>query len=308
MWNQGAEWKQHVAHLAKFAVVDFDVDCIIEVGAGNGEFLEMIDSEAVKIAVDPAESVKMCEERGIHYVQEYFDPSRHLLESAGDILIVMRHLLEHMSSPRDFIDAIAEERREIHNETHVLIEVPCIENALDHVRLEDWTYEHPQHFTYASLEALMLSAGFTGSAQYAYNCEVLVYEGNLNRMPFNETELHLDNFSKLSLMAAKIGGQLAAMDSVAYWGGAGKSAMFINYLGVLEDAVVVDSDPDKVGLYVPGTKIKIQDPDKLLLNPVDTIVITTSWRAQDIACEIKRRNIPCTRLLTFDSGNLVEVK
>jgi hypothetical protein len=106
-------------------------------------------------------------------------------------------------------------------------------------------------------------------------------------------------------MAAKVGGQLADMQNVAYWGGAGKSAMFINYLGI-SDALVVDSDPNKVGLYVPGTKIQIQDPE--VLKDVETIVVTTAWRAKDIAREIKRRNIQCDRLLTFDSGELVEVR
>jgi hypothetical protein len=305
MWNNGMEWQEHVDHVAKVAAMH-NAECIIEIGAGDGEFLEKINSPAVKIAIDPAGSVMQCGERGIHYERAYFDATEHIPEGCGNLLIIMRHLLEHMANPRAFMDEIANVRRDMQYNTHVLIEVPCIHNALNRTRLEDWTYEHPQHFTETSLELLTESVGFRGITSLEYADEVLLYTGQLEQVE-SEEETYLDNFAKMSLMASRIGGQLAGMESVAYWGGAGKSAMFLNYLGVGDDALVVDSDPNKIGMYVPGTKIQIQDPTKLLIDHVDTIVVTTSWRAYDIAAEIRERNIPCNKLLTFERGNLVEV-
>jgi len=309
MWNNGHRWLRHMEELAGSVNYRYGtVPTVLEIGAGNCEFLDMLDPGFIKIAVDPAANKGGCEDQNIHVEKNYFDPSRHLPNGAGDLVVVMRHLLEHMEDPKSFMEGIAQARRHFGKNANVVVEVPSIENALTDTRLADWTYEHPQHFTRASLVSLMQRAGFETDACYrSYGGEVLVYIGHV--LPFEEdTFCKLrDSFNKMSFTCCKIGAELKDMDSVAYWGGAGKSAMFLNYLGVPEDALVVDSDENKVGMYVPGTGIQITSPEKLLIDHVDTIVITTAWRKADIAEEIKRRNIPCNRILSFEQGKLVEV-
>lgn len=94
---------------------------------------------------------------------------------------------------------------------------------------------------------------------------------------------------------------------IAFWGGAGKSAMFLRRFQLPTHVTVVDSHSDKWLMCVPGTKIKISDPDVLFRYPVQYVIATASWRADDIAKEIVERNIPCKGLLKFEGGQLVEV-
>jgi hypothetical protein len=51
--------------------------------------------------------------------------------------------------------------------------------------------------------------------------------------------------------------------------------------------LVVDSDPRKVGHFVPGTGQRIEGPAALAREPADVILICTNWRARDIEHEIR---------------------
>jgi hypothetical protein len=93
--------------------------------------------------------------------------------------------------------------------------------------------------------------------------------------------------------------------STAYWGGTGKGAAFLNAYQIT-DGFVVDSDPNKFGLYVPGTGQKIESPETLLENPTQIITITTRWRAADIYAEIQAKGIKYEQLLVLDRSDLRE--
>src|SRR4029434_11204126 len=87
--------------------------------------------------------------------------------------------------------------------------------------------------------------------------------------------------------------------SVAIWGGTGKAAAFIHQFEA--DAgrfpLVVDSDPDKAGTFVPGTGQKIEFRDVLKAIAVDTVIIPTQWRARDIVEEMQREGIAARTVL-----------
>jgi len=306
MYNKGGEWHNHMLDTADSIIDSFDFSLIVEIGAGDCEFLDMINTSAVKVAIDPCDAVERASDLGIHYVKEYFDARTHLPESVGDTLVVMRHLLEHLKHPSDMLEAIAHRASRREGGTSLFIEVPCVEKALRDTRIEDWTYEHPQHFTYSSLIHLVTRCGF--SVEW---CDV-TYDGEVLTMlchyqPTNLAIIDIINaFAKLPLTLAKTTSELKDMD-VAYWGGAGKGATFLNTIGAPPHAIVIDSDPDKWGLFVPGTAIEIRPPAYLIEFPVDTIIATTSWRAKDIMEEILSDDIPCNRMLTFVHGKFEEI-
>jgi hypothetical protein len=101
------------------------------------------------------------------------------------------------------------------------------------------------------------------------------------------------------------------VDEVVFWGGAGKSAMMLHILQVPEHTLVVDSDPNKWGLFVPGTRIEIKSPECLTgLEGIvrSTVVATASWRANDIRDEIVGRGLTCVkRLLKLGYNGFEEV-
>ena len=74
---------------------------------------------------------------------------------------------------------------------------------------------------------------------------------------------------------------------VAIWGGTGKCAAFLqaHRVDAQRFPLVVDSDPEKVGTYVPGTGQRIQGRDALAGTPIDVLIVPTQWRARDIVEE-----------------------
>jgi hypothetical protein len=311
MYNSGSAWQTHVIEIVTMLSM-FNFEHIIEVGAGDCSFLSDFKrtTDATLLAVDPCEAV---EQTYVPYSRELFDTGKHLPLDSGSTLIIMRHLLEHLEEPSKLILDLANCAWERDEPTWCYIEVPCCENALERSRIEDWTYEHPQHFTEVSLRSLLSHYNVdTFIIQHKYGNEVLCclirFDSGLN------TE-GLD-VGTITAKFKKVGKQIeleglamrSRLGETAFWGGAGKSAMFIRQLGLPEDTIVVDSDESKWAMYVPGTRIMIHPPSilKTCEDPIK-IIATTSWRANDIRDEIVRDNIPCDGLFKFEDGQLVEV-
>lgn len=67
--------------------------------------------------------------------------------------------------------------------------------------------------------------------------------------------------------------------------------------------LVVDSDPDKVGTFVPGTGQRIVFRDALKGMSVELVIIPSHWRAKDITAEMAREGIvPGTVVYTSKDG------
>ena len=117
---------------------------------------------------------------------------------------------------------------------------------------------------------------------------------------------------RAELNRSKIRGQLDVLAAsgvrVAIWGGTGKAAAFIHQFNA--DAarfpLVVDSDPDKAGTFVPGTGQEILFRDALREVAVDVVIIPTQWRAKDIVAEMKREGISPGKVLIEHGGQLID--
>jgi hypothetical protein len=308
MYNNGTKWQEHLDNI-KYILPPVDIDLVVEIGAGDCEFLKNLDVKADKLAVDPCEAV---EQNDVPYVRELFDVTKHLPSPDKCVLIVMRHLLEHMKSPSDLINELVNSAWERTAPIWCYIEVPCCEVALEHSRIEDWTYEHPQHFTERSLRALLYRYDIEPSdIRPSYRGEVLCClvkfdsEQSFRGLSVQNT---IDKFEKVKENIKSEGEVMRSrLGEFAFWGGAGKSAMFIRQFALPDDTIVVDSDKAKWGMYVPGTRIKIMSPEILTAYPGIKLIATTSWRAEDIRDEIIRDNINCSGLFKFADGQLVEV-
>ncbi len=314
MYNNGAGWRAHLEDLAGKVRGGFDFSdkVIIDIGAGDGGFLATVGGRfAHCIAFEPGIDSAICRSRGIETYADYFLPQRDVEKFKPDV-ITCRHVLEHLQSPRDFVAEIAY-YAQIYNVFPLFVaEVPCITKAMDTHRITDFLYEHVSNFTQRSLRVMFESAGWSTHSEYlTYNGEVAIWIGRPKReiavSEFKAQAKAFRDHSWDSVMAvhAKIDTRIAQGSTIAFWGGTGKGAAFLNAYH-LKNGIVVDSDLDKVGRYVPGTAQKIEHADALLESPVDMIVITTRWRAADIYAEIKRKGIKYKELLVLEESHLRE--
>ena len=72
---------------------------------------------------------------------------------------------------------------------------------------------------------------------------------------------------------------------VVFWGSAGTGTMFLNMVGIdqTEFPFVVDSDPRKVGKFIPGTGQEVVPPEFIVDYRPDVVVILSQLHSKEIA-------------------------
>jgi hypothetical protein len=224
-------------------------------------------------------------------------------------------VLEHLINPLGFLQRLAFGAGWLGMKLNLFLEVPCIDRVFESGRIADFYYEHNSHFTTASFSRMLRNCGTeVKMIDHGYNGEVILgmvqLAADSRKVDFARQALDFSGSAERAKQA--IGAQLTELyrsaKRVAIWGGTGKGAAFINYYGADAERfpLVVDSDRDKVGTFVPGTGQKILFRDALLDQPADVIIIPTQWRAKDIVAEMARAGIRAQTLLIEHEGRLAD--
>jgi hypothetical protein len=311
MYNSGSGWNAHMENIVQILRGGYNAwgKTLIDIGAGDGLLLDSINQKSLDdgvgtrcIAFEPGVESDSCQQAGLETYADYFIPARDMARFQPDILIC-RHVIEHMENPREFVTDLAYWALQAKCLPVFLAEVPCIEKALKQGRVADFLYEHVSNFTVKSFLALFESCGWvTHDFFMSYNQEVVVWVGRPDPRAFIPQPREIE----ANAIRETINYLLASRDSVAFWGGTGKGAAFLNAYGVSSHFRVIDSDYRKAGRYVPGTGQLIEHAGSLLVNPVDTVIITTRWRAADIYAEIKRDYPTIKEILIVDGDYIRE--
>ena len=316
MFNQAANWSRFIERTQQEILARLeDSPAIVEIGHGDGSFLASLSKLCPAgryIGFDPHGAAEGSGK--VEFRQNLFEPSRHLMEVKPD-MVISRHVLEHLVNPLGFLQGMSFAAASLGIAPLAYFEVPCIDNAIKNRRTVDFYYEHSSQFTTnsfvsmlsrASAEIMDIGHGYVGEVVFGFV-----------RLGASDRARDFIQDSRGFLAQAEIGrstisDQLAELyhsgSRVAIWGGTGKSAAFMCRYGV--DAkrfpVVVDSDPAKVGTFVPGTGQEILFRDWLLTHVLDVVVIPPQWRAADIIVEMTKAGITVARVLVEHQGQLVE--
>ncbi len=316
MFNQGTIWHEHLKQIRNRIKERWPENpVVVEIGCGDGHLLRALKAEIPSgrfIGFDPHSAIET-QGGAIEAQAQLFDPMIHLAEYQPH-LIISRHVLEHLMNPLGFVQSLAFAANWHGLETQLCIEVPCIDRVFGTFRATDFFYEHNSHFTTHSLTRLLSrSCSKVTLVERGYNDEVLYGFAAIGSKPEQLEYAHeaLRFMEQTKVHRTTITEQLNQLyqsgKRIALWGGTGKAAAFINRYGLEASRfpIVVDSDIEKVGTFVPGGGQEIRFPTYLVDHPVEVIVITTQWRAKDIALEIQRRGISFESLLLEHDGQLV---
>ena len=300
-----AGWLAHSERYVSDMVSRFGLDSeshVVEVAANDGYLLQYVKARGIPCTgIEPTHSTaEVARERGIPIVEAFFgvELAEELATSrrAAD-LMTANNVLAHVPDINEFVRGFA-----LFLKPHgvVTFEFHHLKRLVDECQFDTIYHEH---FSYLSLTAvqtifergglsifdveehpthggsLRVFAQRTDTGRHARTPAVDALlaaeaEAGLRERPyyagFQERVLKVKNDFLSFLVRARADGK-----SVAAYGAAAKGNTLLNFAGVRPDLVefVADRNPEKVGKYLPGSRIPVVDVDRLITAKPDFIVI-----------------------------------
>lgn len=262
--------------IATMLIDRFDIrdGTVYDIGCGKGEFLRVFAAlaPAVRcIGIDPSCTAVIDGNFELRCMR--FDPS----VFDGDArLVLLRHVLEHIAEPADFLSAL----RNAMPAAPLYVEVPDLDWILAEAAFWDFCYEHCNYFTPSSLNFALARAGFAVSEQAP--CFGDQYQWAL-AMPAAPHTPKIDGDTAVVAAAAYAASEAAAIATlradargrggVAIWGMATKGVMLAILIGAENTITGIDMNKGKQGHFAAGSGVSILGPEVLEVLPIGTSIV-----------------------------------
>jgi SAM-dependent methyltransferase len=265
-------FQQHLNKVADIVTRYTHGGSILEVGCGKGRFINILRDMGHKvIGVDPA---YQGDDHNIYKVP--FTPE---LGLHADVL-VLRHVLEHIPSPINFLKEIA---RSNGGAGILYIEVPCFDWIMTKKAWFDIYYEHVNYFRIDDLLRLFGSVHESGhlfGGQYIY----IVADINSLRTPTYSDQCIVafpdDFLEPIGDLTNIIRNSQIKHHNTALWGASSKGVIFALYMQKrnVKPLFAIDINPEKQNKYLPASGIHVRNPEDAIntLSPDDIIIVMNS--------------------------------
>ncbi len=235
---------------------------VVEVGCGKAFFLELLLAKNIDITgFDPT-----YEGNSPRVIKDFFSDK---YSNIGADFLILRHTLEHVPKPFDFLKTIASANQ---NKGKIYIEVPTFEWILEHNATEDIFYEHCNYFSLKTLQMLFTRSvgGHFFNGQYIYvmadlaDLKTTIETSRVQPIQVN-FEKKIDQYRLM----------LRDMDKVAIWGAGAKGSTFLNLIDKERRKIeyVIDINPRKQHQYIGGTGHYIIPPSEISITSIENIIV-----------------------------------
>lgn len=253
--SYSATFKEHMVKIASLIEKTMGNEKLIEIGCGKGTFLELLMSRGSEIiGFDPT-----YEGSNQMISKEYFNKNT----KAKGNGIILRHVLEHIQKPVDFLHSLSKTNG---GNGLIYIEVPCFDWIINNKAWFDIFYEHVNYFRLTDFSRIFSKIIYADRVFGGQYLSIVADLSSLDYPKFNSDEAikFPPDFCK-TLIPKNFSSD---NKNIILWGGGSKGVIFSLLLersGVPVNRVI-DINPNKQGLYLPGTGIKIMSPEEGLKN------------------------------------------
>jgi hypothetical protein len=263
-------FRNHLKEVKKIIEANLGRDNLSEVGCGQGFFLEMLQADSFDITgFDPA-----YRGNNKNIVKELFYPNSFKPYKG----IIMRHVLEHIPNPFDFLHQL----RNKNGGGLIYIEVPCFDWICKKKNWYDIFYEHVNYFRMKDFEKMF---GRLILKKYLFGGQYLGIVADLSTIQktvVNDTDkINFPNNIFKGLYEKNL-----HKEPVCIWGAGSKGVIYslLRQRANLQVDYVVDIDESKQGKFFPITGFKVLSP-KLFFKEVEkncTVYIMNSNYCEEI--------------------------
>ncbi len=290
---------------------------VVELASNDGYLLQYFAARGIPVlGIDPAPGpAEVAERRGVPTLREFFglEVARRLRRESGAAdVILANNVLAHVRDLNGFVAGMAEL---LADDGMVAIEVPYVRDLVQKDEFDTIYHEHLCYFSVSSLVPLFARHGLVLD-----RVETLPIHGGSIRLrvvrrarPDGSVERHLADEAKSGLatisayrdFARRVESLRAELrrllddlrtggKRLAGYGAPAKGTILLNYVGTDAGEIefVVDRNVHKQGRWVPGVRIPIRSPDRLLETMPDcAILLPWNFQAEILAqqSEYRRR-------------------
>ncbi len=278
---------------------------VVELASNDGYLLQYYQARGIPVlGIDPAPGpVNAARAKGIDTLLAFFGhelATQLAAEGKRADVIHANNVLAHVADTNGFVRGIATLLKE---DGVAVIEAPYVKDLIDHGEFDTIYHEHLCYFSVTALIHLFERHGL-----FLNRVEPLSIHGGSLRLfvekrarpersvsEYLETErrlgLHrLDYYAHFSARVAQIRAELAALlrdlkqrnARIVGYGAAAKGTIMLNYVGIGRDTLdfVVDRNVHKQGRHIPGVRLPIEAPERVLEVQPDYVLILP-WNFRD---------------------------
>lgn len=274
---------------------------VVELASNDGYLLKnFVEQDIPCLGVEPTQSTaESAQKINIPTLIEFFGVDT-ALQIDRDYqkadLIIGNNVFAHVPDINDFSGGI---KKLLSPKGTVTLEFPQFKNLLEHSQFDTIYHEHYSYLSLTSVSNIFSSNGLRiydveelqthGGSLRVYGChqEAQIPSSlNVLRLLDTENEIGLKTIStyqgfqdrvesiKLSLLEFLINAHKDGLIVDAY-GAAAKGNTLLNFSGVKRGLIrnVYDAAPSKQDMFMPGSHIPIKNPECLIANPPDILLI-----------------------------------
>jgi SAM-dependent methyltransferase len=278
---------------------------VVELASNDGYLLQFYAARGIPVlGIDPAPApVAAAREKGIDTMLAFFGSElARQLAAAGRKADVIHanNVLAHVADTNGFVAGIA---TMLKNTGVAVIECPHVQTLIDHGEFDTIYHEHLCYFSVTAVDKLFRRHGL-----YLNRVEPLAVHGGSLRFFFEKQEkpsasvkeylesehaagvdrfAYYEKFSErvraIRTELTRLLGELKGRNArIVGYGAAAKGTIMLNYSGIGRETLdfVVDRNAYKQGRYIPGVRLPIEPPERILQTQPDYVLILP-WNFKD---------------------------
>lgn len=283
---------------------------VVEIASNDGYLLKNFVEHGIPVlGIDPApDQAAAAVANGVPTIAEFFNPdlARRLRAEGKSVdVIIANNVLAHVPDLNGFVEGI---RILLAPEGVLTVENPYVRDLITHGEFDTIYHEHHSYFSCTAIDRLMRRHGlYLNHVEYFPWLHGGTLRWHIGHRPnvsrearaYLETERGmLTSFKYYAAfgeqaeqtrrdLVALLTGLREGGATIAAYGAAAKGSTLLNYAGIGTDLIdfVVDRNPHKQGLLMPGVHIPIKAPEALLEESPDYVLLL-AWNFKDeIAAE-----------------------
>ena len=305
-------WLKHCQDYSEKVIKQFNLSQnskVVEIASNDGYLLKYFHNKDISVlGIEPAANVaRVAQQKDINTSICFFGQetaNKLVVEGNKADLLIANNVLAHVPDLNDFVAGM---KIILKSSGVITVEFPHLLNLIDYNQFDTIYHEHFSYFSLITVEKIFNYHGLSifdveqlsthGGSLRIYGCHqedtTKIQTVRVNQLKQLELQKGLNELSVYQNFAEKvretkrkileflIQAKRKGKKIIAY-GAPAKGNTLLNYCGIANDFIdfTVDRSPYKQGLYLPGTHVFIENPDKIKEEKPDYVLILP-WNLQE---------------------------